>query len=68
MKHQIVVGFPIDINNVVKYKNCTDHQLHEMALENDNVVIYDYPKDFFTEMNEDLVDTENMVWYMIDVE
>lgn len=65
---QIVVGFPIEIDNGVNYKECSDRQLHEMALVNQDAVIYDSPKDFFTELNNDFVDTENMFWFLINID
>ena len=39
-----------------------------MALTDDNAVIYDCPKDFFNDMNADCVDTENYLWFLIDID
>ena len=68
MKKQIVVGFEVDLNCNVSYNDLTDRQKHEMALYDENARIYDCPKDFFAEMNEDLVDTENYLWFLIDID
>lgn len=65
MKNHLVVGFPIDIDSDIDYNSLTDRQKYEMALENQDAVIYDSPKDFFNELNEDIVDTENMYWFII---
>jgi hypothetical protein len=65
MKNHIVVGFPIDIDDNIDYNALTDRQKHELALSNDDAIIYDNPKDFFAELNEDLVDTENVLWFLI---
>ena len=65
MKNHLVVGFPIDIDSDIDYNSLTDRQKYEMALEKQDVVIYDNPKDFFNELNEDIVDTENMYWFII---
>ena len=65
MKNHLVVGFPIDIDSDIEYNSLTDRQKYEMALENQDAVIYDSPKDFFNELNEDIVDTENMYWFII---
>ena len=65
MKNHIVVGFPIDIDDNIDYNALTDRQKHELALSNDDAIIYDSPKDFFNELNEDLVDTENVMWFLI---
>lgn len=64
---QIVVGFPFVIDNDVDYRECSDRQLHEMALENTDAVIYDSPKDFFAELNNNFVNTENMYWFLINI-
>lgn len=68
MKKQIVVGFEIQLNNDISYNTLTDRQKHEMALTDDNAVIYDCPKDFFNDMNADCVDTENYLWFLIDID
>ena len=65
MKNHLVVGFLIDIDSDIDYNSLTDRQKYEMALENQDAVIYDSPKDFFNELNEDIVDTENMYWFII---
>lgn len=68
MKKQIVVGFEIVLDSNISYNKLTDRQKHEMALYDENARIYDCPKDFFADMNEDLVDTENYLWYLIDID
>lgn len=62
---QIVVGFEVD--SLLDYKKMSDRQLHEKALYTEDAVIYDSPKDFFAELNEDYVDTENMYWFLINI-
>jgi hypothetical protein len=39
-----------------------------LALYDENAIIYDCPKDFFDDMNNDMVDTENRLWYLIDID
>lgn len=67
MNKQIVVGFPIELDNNINYKNLNDRQLHELALYSEDAVIYDSVKDFFNELNDDFVDTENMYWFVINI-
>jgi hypothetical protein len=65
---QIIVGFEIDIDSNISHKELTDRQKHELALYDENAIIYDCPKDFFDDMNNDMVDTENRLWYLIDID
>jgi hypothetical protein len=67
MKNYIVVGFEIDIDNIGRYDNLTDHEKHELALSNEDAVIYDNTKTFFQELNDGFVDTENKKWYLIKI-
>lgn len=67
-KKQIVVGFEIQLDSDISYNTLTDRQKHEMALCDENAIIYDCPKDFFEEMNADCVDTENYLWFLIDID
>lgn len=67
-KKQIVVGFEINFGCNISYNTLTDRQKHEMALDDANAIIYDCPKDFFEEMNADGVDTENYLWFLIDID
>ena len=67
-KKQIVVGFEVDFDNNISYNELTDRQKHEMALYDENARIYDCPKDFFADMNADCVDTENYLWFLIDID
>lgn len=67
-KKQIVVGFEVDFDNNISYNELTDRQKHEMALYDENARIYDCPKDFFADMNADLADTENYLWFLIDID
>ena len=67
-KKQIVVGFEIDLDCNISYNTLTDRQKHEMALYDENARIYDCPKDFFADMNADLVDSENYLWFLIDID
>ena len=70
-KKMIVVGFPIDFEPFKSkeyYDGLNDRQKHEHALEDEEAIIYDNVNDFFNEMNEDLVDTENNYWYLIQID
>lgn len=67
MNKQIVVGFPIELENNINYKELNDRKLHELALDSEDAVIYDCVKDFFNELNDDFVDTENMYWFVINI-
>lgn len=66
-KKQIVVGLPIEIDSDIDYNKLNNRQIHELALSDENAVIYDTPNDFFNELNEDLVDIENMFWFLITI-
>lgn len=65
----IVVGFSTETFSKDVLVSMTDNQKHEWALndENEDCVIYDSLNDFFNELNDDLVDTENMYWFTIKV-
>ena len=67
-KKQIVVGFEIDLNNDISYNTLSDRQLHEIALSDENACIYDCVKDFFAELNADLVDVENHLWFVVNID
>ena len=70
-----VIGFPIDTEFMSQSKNVnrdfleslSDNQLNELALELSDAVIYDHEKEFFYALNDDLVDTENYYWFIINV-
>lgn len=67
MCKNIVVGFPCETYSKNVLGSMTDHQKHEWALNDEDCVIYDSLNDFFNEMNDDLVDTENMYWFSIKI-
>ena len=39
--------------------------LYELACEDEDAVIYDSVDTFFKELNYDLVDTENNLWFLV---
>lgn len=64
----IVLGFDVDKYNKYALQDMSDNQLYETALEDNDVVIYDCVDDFFTALNDDLVDTENYYWENCTIE
>ena len=64
---QIVVGFPTYEYSLDFLGALTDRQKYEYALDMNEAVIYDCVDDFFNELNNDYVDTENMYWFNINV-
>lgn len=66
-KGHIVVGLSVDYGRQY-LENLTDKEKHQTALYDEDAVIYDTPETFFNAMNNDLVDTENLYWFMLDWE
>lgn len=63
-----VLGFPIDDYDKSDLQIMTDVQLNDTYLEDTSVSCYDNVNDFFNDLNDDCVDTENMWWFMVDVD
>lgn len=71
----VVVGIPVDICFVNDNKNIdrdyldslSDKEMYDLALEIEESVIYDYEKNFFNDLNDDLVDTENNYWFILRI-
>lgn len=61
----IVVGFPIWNYTLPYLENLSNRQKHECALSDSDCIIYDSVNDFFSELNNDFVDAENMYWFSI---
>ena len=68
-----VVGFSVDKYNM-DYLNglspnylygLSPKHLYELACEDEDAVIYDSVDTFFKELNCDLVDTENKLWFLV---
>lgn len=63
-----VLGFPIEDYDRSDLQIMTDVQLNDTYLEDTSVSCYDNVNDFFNDLNDDCVDTENMWWFMVDVD
>lgn len=64
---QIVVGFSVFDFQKDYLNTLSDREKHEHYLESSSAISYDNVKDFFYELNDDLVDTENYFWYLINI-
>jgi hypothetical protein len=60
-----IVGLSVDIGSVF---TISDQAKYLMALSDSTAVIYDSVADFFTALNNDRVDTENLYWFEVEVE
>ena len=76
MKKKLVLGFPISIGenfgeSIEILDSMSDAELYEeykfQKSNNEDVKIYQDVRDFFTDMNNDNVDTENMYWYFVEL-
>lgn len=69
MDKRIVVGFSIEIEEKSReyYDKLSDRQKHEEALEDETAVIVDNVESWFNDLNDDLIDTENYWWYIIQI-
>lgn len=75
MKKKLVLGFPISIGEEsgesIDLDSMSDAELYEeykfQKSNNEDVKIYQDVRDFFTDMNNDNVDTENMYWYFVEL-
>lgn len=59
-----VVGFSIYKYNMDYLNGLSPKHLYELACEDEDAVIYDSVDTFFNELNCDLVDTENYLWFL----
>lgn len=75
MNKRLVLGFPISIGEKygesIDLDSMSDAELYEeykyQKSNNEDVKIYQDVRDFFTDMNNDNVDTENMYWYFVEL-
>ena len=59
-----VVGFSVYKYNMDYLNGLSPKHLYELACEDEDAVIYDSVDIFFNELNCDLVDTENYLWFL----
>jgi hypothetical protein len=64
-----IVGLPFDFENftIEKLNALTDEEKFFIADTNSSAVMYNSTKDYLQALNGDCVDTENLVWYEIEV-
>ena len=64
-----IVGLPFDFEEftIEKLDALTDEEKFLIADTNDSAKMYNNTKDFLQALNGDYVDTENLVWYEIEV-
>ena len=62
--HKRVVGFSVYKYNMDYLYGLSPKHLYELACEDEDAVIYDSVDTFFNELNCDLVDTENYLWFL----
>ena len=60
-----VVGFSVDKYDMDYLNGLSPKCLYELACEDEDAVIYDSVDGFFKELNYDLVDTENYLWFLV---
>lgn len=60
-----VVGFSVDKYDMDYLNGLSPKCLYELACEDEDAVIYDSVDTFFKELNYDLVDTENYLWFLV---
>ena len=60
-----VVGFSVDKYDMDYFNGLSPIHLYELACEDEDAVIYDSVDTFFKELNYDLVDTENNLWFLV---
>lgn len=59
-----VVGFSVYKYNMDYLNGLSPKYLYGLACEDEDAVIYDSVDIFFNELNCDLVDTENYLWFL----
>lgn len=67
-KKQIVVGFLLEEYELYELNQMTDRQKHELALSDDSCYIVDNVSDWFNDLNNDFIDTENVYWFCINID
>ena len=67
-KKQIVVGFSAFDFYRKDLDKLSDREKHEYFLNTETSISYDSPTDFFNELNDGFVDTENYFWYLIEID
>ena len=67
-KKQIVVGFSAFDFFRKDLDKLSDREKHEYFLNSETSISYDSPNDFFNELNDGFVDTENYFWYLIEID
>ena len=60
-----VVGFSVNKHDMYYLNGLSPKHLYELACEDEDAVIYDSVDTFFKELNYDLVDTENNLWFLV---
>lgn len=60
-----VVGFSVDKYDMDYLNGLSPKYLYELAWKDEDAVIYDSVDTFFKELNYDLVDTENYLWFLV---
>lgn len=62
-----VIGFPVEEFDRTQLDIMTDVQLNEVFLEDSRCIGYDCLEDFFNDLNDDLIDTENNWWKIVNI-
>lgn len=63
-----VLGFDIDFYNRSALEEMTDKALYQLYLdENKGIILFDSPQQFFTDLNDEYVDTENYWYYFVKI-
>lgn len=62
--NKYVVGFSVDKYNLDYLNGLPPKYLYELACTDEDAIIYDCIDTFFNELNNDLVDTENNLWFL----
>lgn len=63
-----VLGFDITTYDMPTLEKTNDRRKYELYLEDDeNVRCWDCPQDFFIDLNDEQVDTENMYYFLVGV-
>lgn len=64
-----IIGFSIDKYDRFDINNMTDVEKNEAMLEDSaNTFCYDNIDDFFNDLNDDCVDTENNWWVKVNID
>lgn len=68
-KHKVVLGFDIydDDHDRDDLEDMSEEELYDYAKTADNTIIYDEVEEFFIDLNNDEVDTENMWWFVVEI-